>query len=69
MCEEIYATLSDVLYDDTKASLGQKFSIADLIGIPTQIIVGPKSAAEGKVEIKDRKTGEKVLKTCRGGKF
>ena len=69
MCEEIYATLPDVLYDDTKASLGQKFSIADLIGIPTQIIVGPKSAAEGKVEIKDRKTGEKVLKTCRGGKF
>ena len=60
MCEEIYATLPDVLYDDTKSSLGQKFSIADLIGIPTQIIVGPKSAAEGKVEIKDRKTGENI---------
>ena len=69
MCEEIYATLPDVLYDDTKSSLGQKFSIADLIGIPTQIIVGPKSAAEGKVEIKDRKTGEKVLKNLRDADF
>lgn len=59
LCEEIYQKLPDVFYDDTKASLGQKFSIADLIGIPTQIIVGPKSAAAGKVEIKDRKTGEK----------
>ncbi len=62
-CEEIYQKLSaqgvEVIYDDTKASLGQKFSIADLIGIPTQIIVGPKSAAAGKVEVKDRKTGEK----------
>lgn len=59
VCEEIYAKFPDVIYDDTKASLGQKFSIADLIGIPTQIVVGPKSAAAGKVELKDRKTGEK----------
>jgi len=63
VCEEIYAKFSargiEVIYDDTKASLGQKFSIADLIGIPTQIIVGPKSAAAGMVEVKDRKTGEK----------
>jgi prolyl-tRNA synthetase len=62
-CEEIYAKFSargiEVIYDDTKASLGQKFSIADLIGIPTQIIVGPKSAAAGTVEVKDRKTGDK----------
>ncbi len=63
VCEEIYDKLTaqniEVLYDDTKASLGQKFSVADLIGVPTQIVVGPKSAAAGKVEIKDRKTGEK----------
>ena len=63
VCEDLYRKFAsagvDVIYDDTKASLGQKFSIADLIGIPTQIIVGPKSAAAGKVEIKDRKTGEK----------
>ncbi len=62
-CEEIYQKLQnkgvEVIYDDSKASLGQKFSIADLIGIPTQIIVGPKSAAAGKVEVKDRKSGEK----------
>ena len=31
----------------------------DLIGIPTQIIVGPKGAVNNLVEIKDRKTGEK----------
>jgi prolyl-tRNA synthetase len=63
VCEEIYQKLNaqniEVIYDDTKASLGQKFSIADLIGIPTQIIVGPKSAAEGYMEVKERKTGEK----------
>ena len=63
VCEEIYNKLQtqgiEVIYDDTKASLGQKFSIADLIGIPTQIVVGPKSAAARMVEVKDRKTGEK----------
>jgi len=62
-CEELYLKLQnqgvEVLYDDTKNSLGQKFSVADLIGVPTQIIVGPKSLALGKVEIKNRKTGEK----------
>ncbi len=62
-CEELYSSLQskgvEVLYDDTKNSLGQKFSVADLIGVPTQIIVGPKSLALGKVEIKNRKTGEK----------
>src|SRR3989338_6034906 len=60
ICEEIYHKIPDMIYDDTKASLGQKFSIADLIGIPTQIIVGPKSATAGKVEVKNRKTGEKI---------
>ncbi len=63
VCQEIYDRFSaqniEVIYDDTKSGLGQKFAIMDLIGIPTQIIVGPKSAAAGKVEVKDRKTGEK----------
>ena len=62
-CEEIYHKLSnrgiEVLYDDTKNSLGQKFSVADLIGVPIQIIVGPKSLLSGKIEIKNRKSGEK----------
>jgi len=65
LCEEIYEKLKsqgkDVLYDDRKVSLGQKFSTADLIGIPTQIIVGPKLAKEGKAEVKSRKTGEKKV--------
>lgn len=64
-CEEIYQKLKsqgkDVLYDDRKTSLGQKFSTADLIGIPTQIIVGPKLAAEKKMEKKSRKSGEKEV--------
>jgi prolyl-tRNA synthetase len=61
-CEEIYQQLQlqniEVLYDDTNNSLGQKFAIADLIGIPTQIIIGPKSIANNIVEIKDRKTSQ-----------
>lgn len=62
-CEEIYQTLQqrgvEIIFDDSKASLGQKLAIADLIGIPTQIIVGPKSASAGMVEIKNRASGAK----------
>ena len=61
-CEEIYQQLQqqniEVLYDDTNNSLGQKFAIADLIGIPLQIIIGPKSIANNIVEIKERKTSQ-----------
>jgi prolyl-tRNA synthetase len=63
ICEEIYQKLTannkEVLYDDTKNNIGQKFSVMDLIGIPTQIIVGPKLVAEQKIEIKDRKSNNK----------
>ncbi|WP_349410532.1 proline--tRNA ligase [Pseudalkalibacillus sp. SCS-8] len=48
----------DVLYDDRKERAGVKFTDADLIGLPIQIIVG-KRADEGIVEVKERKTGEK----------
>ncbi len=62
-CEEIYYKLQnqgvEILYDDTANSLGQKFAVADLIGIPKQIIIGPKSLSSGRAEIKDRRTGEK----------
>jgi prolyl-tRNA synthetase len=62
VCDELYQKFQekgvDVLYDDTKNSLGQKMAIADLIGIPTQIIVGPKSISEGYIEIKDRRSGK-----------
>lgn len=53
----------DVLYDDTDDRAGQKFATADLIGVPMQIIVGPRSAANGEVEVKDRKTGDRETVT------
>lgn len=63
--EEIYNKLTnagfDVLLDDSQERAGSKFATMDLIGLPTQIIVGPKNAGENQVEIKDRKTGEKEI--------
>src|SRR5262245_625858 len=60
-CEKLYADLKakgvDVLYDDTDQRAGAKFAAADRIGIPWQILVGPKGLAEGKVEIKRRSDG------------
>jgi prolyl-tRNA synthetase len=47
----------DVLHDDTDERAGAKFATADLIGVPTQVIVGPRGIAGGEVEIKDRRTG------------
>lgn len=47
----------DVLVDDTDLSIGAKFASADLIGIPIQIIIGPKALKAGKIEIKDRLLG------------
>ena len=62
-CEKLYADLStagfDTLYDDKGERGGAKFAAMDLIGLPWQIVVGPKSAAAGMVEIKRRATGEK----------
>ncbi|MDP3409590.1 proline--tRNA ligase [Bosea sp. (in: a-proteobacteria)] len=62
-CEQLYASLLakgyDALYDDTDARPGGKFATADLIGVPWQIIVGPKGLAEGKVEIKRRAGGDR----------
>ena len=65
ICDEIYESLEkkryQIIYDDTDSSIGEKFSRMDLIGIPIQIIVGPNSIKEGKVEIKDRKTDARKL--------
>jgi prolyl-tRNA synthetase len=47
----------DVLHDDTDSRAGAKFATADLIGLPWQVIVGPRSAAAGEVELKHRATG------------
>jgi prolyl-tRNA synthetase len=50
----------EVLLDDRDASAGEKFADADLIGIPSRVVVG-KNAASGKYELKDRKSGEEKL--------
>ncbi len=47
----------DVILDDRDERAGVKFKDADLIGIPYRITVGPKKLAEGKVEIKSRRSG------------
>ena len=52
----------DVLMDDRDERAGVKFKDADLIGIPTQIIIGEKNLRDGLVEIKDRKTKETAKK-------
>ncbi|HEY1612743.1 MAG TPA: proline--tRNA ligase [Rhizomicrobium sp.] len=63
-CEDLYAKLRkagrDVLYDDTAERPGAKFASADLIGIPHQLIVGPRGLEKGMVEIKNRKTGARA---------
>ena len=62
-CETAYAQLQaaglDPLYDDTYERPGGKFAKIDLIGLPWQLIIGPKGLAEGVVELKRRATGEK----------
>jgi prolyl-tRNA synthetase len=62
-CEELYrkflAAGIDVLYDDTDERAGAKFATADLIGIPWQIMIGPRGLAEGKVELKRRSDGKR----------
>jgi prolyl-tRNA synthetase len=46
-----------VLYDDTDQRAGAKFATTDLIGLPWQVIVGPKGVERGEAEIKRRATG------------
>jgi prolyl-tRNA synthetase len=67
-CEALYGALTargvDVLYDDRDQRPGAKFATADLIGIPWQVLIGPKGLAEGKVEIKCRADGSRELLTA-----
>jgi prolyl-tRNA synthetase len=64
-CEQLYRELTakgvDVLYDDRDQRPGAKFATADLIGIPWQLLIGPKGLVEGKVEIKRRSDGSREL--------
>lgn len=64
-CETCYKTLWDVgietLLDDRPDRLGVKLNDADLLGIPLQVIIGPKNLDSGKIEIKQRKTNTSEL--------
>ncbi len=63
VCEDIYRKMRnlgvEVLYDDRDARAGAKFADADLIGLPWQIIVGPRGVKNGVVELKNRKSGDR----------
>jgi prolyl-tRNA synthetase len=63
VCENVYQELGnagiEVLYDDTDERPGVKFATMDLIGLPYQIIIGPKGLKSGEVELKHRRTGER----------
>ena len=61
--EKIYGGLQargvDVLYDDKEGGAGGKFAAMDMIGLPWQVIVGPRGLKEGYAEVKNRKTGDR----------
>ncbi|WP_308536972.1 His/Gly/Thr/Pro-type tRNA ligase C-terminal domain-containing protein, partial [uncultured Megasphaera sp.] len=59
--QALKAAKADVLLDDRNERAGVKFNDADLIGYPVRVTVGKKSAAEGTVEIKIRRTGEQEV--------
>jgi prolyl-tRNA synthetase len=63
-CDSLYGRLQQagvsVLYDDTQERPGGKFATMDLIGLPFQLIVGPKGLKTGEVEVKDRKSGART---------
>jgi prolyl-tRNA synthetase len=65
VAEQAYAALGaagrEPLLDDRDERPGAKFASLDLVGIPWQLIVGPKGVAEGTVEIKRRATGARQV--------
>ncbi len=62
MCDSIYQSLKnaklEILYDDRPERAGVKFADMDLIGLPWQIIVGPRGIREGQVDLKNRRSGQ-----------
>ena len=68
--EEIYETLKKVgveaVIDDRNERPGVKFKDADLIGYPLRVVVGPKTLAEGNIEVKARRTGEVTMLPVEG---
>ena len=63
LCDDIYGRLTaagiEVLYDDRDERPGAKFANMDLIGLPWQLVVGPRGVKAGTVELKRRASGEK----------
>jgi prolyl-tRNA synthetase len=59
MAERLHAAIPETVYDDRPERAGVKFADADLVGHPWQVVVGPRGAAAGTVELKRRITGEK----------
>ncbi len=61
--DDVYAKLQaagvETLYDDRDERGGVKLGSMDLIGLPWQLILGPRGIAAGTAELKDRRTGEK----------
>ncbi len=66
-CEQLYRDLTakgvEVIYHDLDERPGAKFATADLIGVPWQVLVGPRGLAEGKVEVKKRADGTRDTMT------
>jgi len=62
-CEDLYRQLQDagieVLLDDRDARAGAKFADMDLIGLPWQVVIGPKAVEAGVVEFKNRASGDR----------
>jgi len=63
-CDDLYAKLQaagvEPLYDDRDERAGAKFARMDLIGLPWQLLIGPRGLEKGLAEVKNRKTGERV---------
>jgi prolyl-tRNA synthetase len=63
VCETVYARLREagveVLYDDSEERGGAKFAEMDLIGLPWQLVVGPRGVKQGVIELKQRRGGER----------
>ena len=61
--DDLYAKLLgagvEVLYDDRDESPGAKFAAMDLIGLPDQLVIGPRGIAAGTIELKHRRSGER----------
>ncbi|HEY5208858.1 MAG TPA: proline--tRNA ligase [Stellaceae bacterium] len=66
--DSLYATMNnagiDTLYDDRAESAGTKFAGMDLIGLPWQVVVGPRGLQKGVVEVKNRGTGQREEMTA-----